>query len=77
MNDIFNMIFDLFAWVVESLRSIPLSDNVSLFDFSFALLIMGITISAVVITAKSSALNSQSARYRENRQNERKQNKGG
>ncbi|MBQ3524542.1 MAG: hypothetical protein IJA43_08840 [Clostridia bacterium] len=77
MSNIFDLIFSLFEWVISSLRSIPLSDNVSLFDFSFALLIMGITLSAVVITAKSSALNSQSARYRENRQNERKQNKGG
>lgn len=67
MTNIFDMIFYLFEWVVSSLRSIPLSENVSLFDFSFALLIMGITLSAVVITAKSSALGSQSARYREDR----------
>lgn len=52
MSSIFDLIFDLFGWVVTSLRSIPLTENVSLFDFSFALIIMSITITAVVVTAK-------------------------
>lgn len=71
MSEIFDMIFDLFGWVVESLRSIPLTENVSLFDFSFALIIMSITITAVVVTAKSSSLNSQSAKYREDRKSKK------
>ena len=77
MSDVFDLIFDLFEWVVISLRSIPLSENVSLFDFSFALIIMSISISALVVSAKSSSLGAQSAHYRDKRNAERQQSRKG
>lgn len=48
MKDVFNLIFSLFGNVVEFLKAIPVADNVSLYDFSLALLILSIVVVAFV-----------------------------
>ncbi len=48
MADVFDLIFSLFSNIVEWLKSVPLSDNVSLFDFSIAITIFTIVIVAFV-----------------------------
>lgn len=55
MTQVFDLIFNLFDWVVVSLKSIPLTDNVSMFDFSLSLFIMSIVLTAVVVTVKVGA----------------------
>lgn len=48
MNEVFDLIFTMFGNVVEWLKQIPISDSVSLFDFSIAILIMTIVVVAFV-----------------------------
>lgn len=48
MSSVFNLLFDLFESVIGFLKEIPLTQNVSLFDFSIAILIMSIIVVAFV-----------------------------
>lgn len=48
MDSVFNVIFRMFAVVIDALKTIPVWNNVSLFDFSIAILIMSIVIVAFV-----------------------------
>ena len=48
MTSVFDLIFDLFQVVIHFLKQIPITQNVSLFDFSVALLIMTLTVVAFV-----------------------------
>lgn len=48
MTSVFNLLFDLFESVIGFMKEIPLTQNVSLFDFSIAILIMSIIIVAFV-----------------------------
>ena len=48
MTSVFNLLFDLFESVIGFMKKIPLTQNVSLFDFSIAILIMSIIIVAFV-----------------------------
>lgn len=60
MADVFDLIFNMFGQVVKWLDSIPVFDNVTMFDFSIAVLIMSIVIVAFVpvvsVGATSSSL---------------------
>lgn len=57
MSDVFNLIFNIFGKVISFLKEIPLSDNVSLFDFSIALFIMTVTIVAFVPLVRTGSSN--------------------
>lgn len=57
MSDVFNLIFNLFGQVISFMRQIPLSNNVSLFDFSIAIFIMTVTIVAFVPLVRSGSSN--------------------
>lgn len=48
MTNVFNIIFDLFGTVIGLLKRIPITQNVSLFDFSIAILILTIASLAFV-----------------------------
>lgn len=48
MNEIFNLIFSIFGQVIVWLKQIPVWENVSLFDFSVALIILTIVLCAFV-----------------------------
>lgn len=48
MTFVFNLLFDLFESVIGFMKEIPLTQNVSLFDFSIAILIMSIIVVAFV-----------------------------
>ena len=48
MDSVFNVIFRMFSVVIDALKTIPVWNNVSLFDFSIAILIMSIVIVAFV-----------------------------
>ena len=48
MTSVFNLLFELFESVIGFLKEIPLTQNVSLFDFSLAILIMSIVVVAFV-----------------------------
>lgn len=48
MNEVFELIFDMFGNVIGWLKAIPITENVSLFDFSVAILVMSIVIVAFV-----------------------------
>lgn len=48
MTSVFNLLFDLFESVIGFMKEIPLTQNVSLFDFSIAILIMSIIVVAFV-----------------------------
>lgn len=48
MTDVFNIIFDMFGTVIRLLKRIPITQNVSLFDFSIAILILTISALAFV-----------------------------
>jgi|GEM_PF-6292454 len=48
MDSVFDLIFDFFGQVISWLKLIPVWDNVSLYDFSIAILIMSIVIAAFV-----------------------------
>lgn len=50
MADVFDVILYLFEFFIASLKSIPISDNISLFDFSVVILILLIISSAFVST---------------------------
>lgn len=57
MSDVFNLIFNIFGKVISFLKEIPLSDNVSLFDFSVALFVMSVTIVAFVPLVRTGSSN--------------------
>ena len=48
MTEVFNIIFTLFENVISWLKQIPLTQNVSLFDFSIAILILSIVVVAFI-----------------------------
>ena len=48
MTSVFNLLFNLFESVIGFMKEIPLTQNVSLFDFSIAILIMSIIVVAFV-----------------------------
>lgn len=48
MTEVFNVIFDMFGTVIGLLKQIPITQNVSLFDFSVAILILTIASVAFV-----------------------------
>ncbi len=48
MDSVFDLIFNLFNSVIGWLKEIPVSDDLSLFDFSIAILIMSIVAVAFV-----------------------------
>ncbi len=52
MTDVFNIIFDMFGSVIGWLKQIPITTNVSLFDFSLAILILTIVAVAFVPLVK-------------------------
>lgn len=64
MSEVYDLLFDLFDWVVNALRSVPVTDNVSLFDFSFALLIIGIVLTGLVVAVKSASVHSYVSKER-------------
>lgn len=52
MVDVFNIIFQLFNMTITSFKKIPLTENVSLYDFSIAILILSIVVVAFVPIVK-------------------------
>lgn len=48
MNEIFNLLFDMFGNFLDYLKIIPVWENVSLYDFSVAILILTILAVAFV-----------------------------
>lgn len=48
MSKVFDLIFNIFGSVVGFMQRIPLSDNVSLYDFSVAVLILSFVVVAFV-----------------------------
>ncbi len=48
MDSVFDLIFNMFNSVIGWLKEIPVSNDLSLFDFSIAILIMSITALAFV-----------------------------
>lgn len=48
MTEVFNVIFDMFGNVIGWLKAIPITENVSMFDFSLAILILTIVAVAFV-----------------------------
>lgn len=48
MTEVFNVIFDMFGSVIGWLKQIPITQNVSMFDFSLAILILTIVAVAFV-----------------------------
>lgn len=92
MTDVFNVIFDIFGTVIDLLKRIPITQNVSLYDFSIAILILTIasvafvSVVAVGNTGNASSLQnyvrSSEVRHAANRkarsfENDFKRQKGG
>lgn len=48
MTEVFNVIFDMFGSVIGWLKQIPITQNVSMFDFSLAILVLTIVAVAFV-----------------------------
>ena len=74
MNSVFDLIFNMFGQVVVFMKRIPLSDNVSLYDFSLALFIMTITIVAFVPLVRTGSSNNVNNTIRERNRAERSNN---
>lgn len=92
MTDVFNIIFDMFGNVIGWLKQIPITQNVSLFDFSIAILILTITATAFVsvvrvgstgsVSSLQNIVNSSETRHAESRraralENDFQRQKGG
>lgn len=52
MVDVYNIIFQLFNMTITSLKKIPITQNVSLYDFSIAVLILTIVAVAFIPLVK-------------------------
>lgn len=74
MDSVFDLIFNMFGQVVVFMKEIPLSDNVSLYDFSLALFIMTITIVAFVPLVRTGSSNNVNNTIRERNRAERSNN---
>ncbi len=63
MTDVFNVIFDMFGTVIGLLKQIPITQNVSLYDFSVAILILTIaSVAFVSVVAVGNTGNASSLR---------------
>ena len=71
MSDVFDLIFNMFGQVVSFMKEIPLSDNVSLYDFSISVFIMTVTIVAFVPLVRTGSSNNVNNTIRERNRNER------
>lgn len=71
MSDVFDLIFSMFSSFISFMKEIPLSDNVSLFDFSLALFIMTITIVAFVPLVRTGSSNNVNNSIRDRNRAER------
>lgn len=74
MSGVFDLIFNMFGQVVAFMKEIPLSDNVSLYDFSLAIFIMTITIVAFVPLVRTGSSNNVNNTIRERNRAERSNN---
>lgn len=52
MDEVFILIFDMFGYVISWLKMIPVTDNVSLFDFSIGILVLTIVSVSLVNVVK-------------------------
>lgn len=74
MNGVFDLVFSMLGSVISFMKEIPLSDNVSLYDFSLALFIMTITIVAFVPLVRTGSSNNINNTIREKNRAERSNN---